>query len=208
MKYLELHPGGKLIEFKWNSEMGAYDQRDVTGHAPGFIWHETRVTSDTTLNDVFLLLDKHIEIFDVIIGNWCKDYVEEALSKSEPNEGLEYAELYWKFTVDEDWQDQNKTTFSGHKFPQFRAVRKDGKKCYIEMTPTYKLKHLPLKLRPNADLFDKGSYYRNKDCKNPDKYYQRFDLITYTLGDILYGIIREFSFLGNPKRRDDVVFKR
>lgn len=207
MKHFELHPGGKLVQFEWNSETGAYDQTDVTDHAPRFLWRETRVTSDTTLNDVFLLLEKHIEIFDVVIGNWCKDYVAEALSKSEPDNSLDYVELYWNFTVNEHWQDSNKTYFGGHEFPQFGAIGKDGMNYAIEMTPTYKLKHLPLKLRPNVDLFDEGAYYRKKDYKNPEKYRQGFDVISYTLGDILYGIIWELSFFGDPKNRDNEVQK-
>lgn len=205
MRHLEIHPGGKLIQLEWNSESGDYDQSDVTDHAPRFLWDEVRLNDETTVNDIFLLLDKHIEIFDLIIGNWCKDFVKEALSQDFNGESeLEYAELSWRFTLNYHHEREDERVLNGHHFPDFGAIGKDGINYGVSFTPTYELKRLPLRLNPSSTLFNEGEYYRNKDNKNPSKYSENIQNVSYNLGHVLFGIIWELSLYGDPKKRDEV----
>lgn len=203
MDYVELQTGGKLIRYKWNGDKGEFDQTDATEFAPRFLWDECRVTDATTLNDVFLLLNENIDIFDVVIGNWCREFVDEALN-NEPEEESDLAscDLQWNFTTQRYYADENQTELEGINHPNFGGTGKDGVSYGISFTPVYKMKNVPLRLIHSATLFDEGEFYKNKDYKNPDKYTQTFDRVSFTLGDILYGIIWELSWYGNPSERD------
>lgn len=201
MRYLELHPGGKLIQFKHNRETGKEDQTDVTDLAPTLLWTELRVCTDTTLNDVFLLLKEHIDFFDMVIGNHCKAYVEEAFSKYDDKDtDLVSVTLNWNFTINNNWED-GEDEFAGYDFPNLGAVGANEEKYSVSFLPVYKYKHLPLVLVSESEIFNEGKYYKNKDYKNPDKYKQSIKHTSYSLGSVLYGIIWELSFFGDPASR-------
>jgi hypothetical protein len=194
---LIIQPGGKLVSKYWvyddTSEKGEWKYDDVTNTAICRLFDRCTLDEQTTLRDVLLLLNTNLPMFDLIIGNWCKEYVCEGLAEQvEKNENVSYLELYWLL---EFFEDEDDKYTEGNRFPSFHGVGLDANENYgninIGMIPVNEISHLNIKLN---DLYfvsnDTGEvFYRNPE---------------YTLGQILYGIIWELSFLGNPNSRVDL----
>lgn len=232
MKILEtdtliITKGGKLVNNYWNGDLMKYVQVDVTDKAICKINNHCILDDDVTLEDVFLLLNTEIDVFDAMIGNWCKDYVEEGLkhvinmtkdkaSIYNPDE-IEYLELNWDFYYDDNTKYGQ--SFYGHDKPSFGGVGfklKEDKLCewkdkdgtdIIEWnkgsripwslmgTPVYELKHLPVKLKDEIKV-----YNDNTESKDFHKIINTYKGASFTLHNILYGIIWELSFHGSPTK--------
>lgn len=222
---LEIRKGGKLVETKWVyddvAEVGAYHEFDRTDKVFRYLWDICELEEGVTLKDIFLLLNTDLDIFDVIIGNWCKDIVTEGLtqpekpydlSKYDP-EQIEYLELYY---TPEYSDNKYGTHIYGFHRPDFGGVgvvlQNDGDMEYYKkgdriswgicMTPTNELINIPVKL---SDKFDICHDILNKEVKRGEAYpppIASFKNPEYTLGCILHGIIWELSFHGGPEKRD------
>jgi hypothetical protein len=216
--------GGKLIKTYWYyddaSEEGEYRVKEVTDQAIRLLFEEVELDDDVTLKDVFLLLNTELDLFDAVIGNWCKEFTQEALSapgkpydntKYDP-EMIEYLELRKSITIDKCL---GKTNTYGTSRPDFGGVgvvlqKDDDVEHYkkgdritwgITFTPTNELINIPLKLNKDMPIYYMD--YDSKDLKEWDKTIYTCPDVTYTLGDILNGVVWELSFHGGPDSRDD-----
>jgi hypothetical protein len=223
---LEIRKGGKLIQTKWVydrvAKKGEYKEIDRTDTALRHLFDACELAEDVTLEDIFLLLNTELPIFDSIIGNWCKDIVREGLAGPRKpyvhdEEGIEYLELYYTPEITKNYGDERGDVMHGLKRPDFHGIgfvrtkdevdewgtvrHKKGERTNwsICMTPTNEMMNIPVKLNNKVEIYEDD--YK-ADVKYPAKKVFEFDNPEYTLLDILHGIIWELSFHGGPQTRD------
>jgi hypothetical protein len=191
MGILTIKSNGRVEHKYWADK--AYAIEDVTEKPCEYLFERCILDDDVTLRDIMLVLNANLEIFNVVLGNWCKEYVTEALSEPADSPrikdyNLECLELYWVFN-------QSSDDTSGYQMPGFQGVgvEVDGQRIdyAIEFIPSYCLLNVPVKLKKTAALYDDDDY----KCELPNP--------IYTLGHILMGIIWELSFTGSPENRDE-----
>lgn len=213
MEELELRKGGILIctdgrvgKRKW--------KRDVTATAPAYLFRRCRLAKNVTLRDVFLLLRKHEKLFTAVLRNWCAEYTAEALAtKGDPYtkrysaDGIEYLKLQkwlsvWSFPKKQWASADDITHFGGVGFALRRASKELGvPKGYrmswgVDFTPVHQLANIPLRLDDEYIVTVEGG----DDPKTNQEH--RYLGATFTMGEILHGILWELSFHGSPKDRD------
>lgn len=219
---LEIRKGGKFVETKWvydeDKDEGFYQEFDRTESAIRYLFEPCELAYDVTLEDIFLLLNSELTIFNLIFGNWCEEFVKEGLTKSpipynlekyDP-EQIEYLELY--YTPEYDKSDaQNR--LNGFLMPNFHGVgvklredtesykKGDRIKWGINLSPINTLIKIPVKLNKRFIIHEDN--IQSKPDEKP-KVLGEFENPQYTLGNILYGIIWELSFYGPPEERDKV----
>ena len=210
---------------------GEYVEKDVTDRALRFIFEPCELEEGVTLRDIFLLLNTELDIFDAIFGNWLKEIVTEGLTKpSKPyvfdEEGIEYLELYWSFYYDDgsrygpSFYGYNRANFHGIGWERkedkfFDWLDKDGNKVVehakgsrtnwgICFTPSNELINIPVKLDTTATVFDDNLDHEGDHKAKTGWHYPitEYKGASYTLGNIIHGIIWELSFHGGPSSRD------
>jgi len=236
---LELRKGGLLVETRWKYDetikKGEYVERDVTQNAIRYLFEPCELEEGVSLRDIFLLLNTELEIFDAVIGNWCKEIVTEGLTQpAKPYtgqydpDGIEYLELYWSMYYDNGTK--YGPSFYGYHRPDFHGIGyelkedklfdwidKDTGKPAVEWPKGARINwgisfsrandliDIPVKLDDKATVFDdnlksKSDHQAKTGWGYPLAEYKG---ATYTLGNILYGIIWEMSFHGGPESRDE-----
>lgn len=220
---LRISKGGKLIENEWvydkEKEEGSYVDFDRTENAIRHLFDACELEEGITLKDVFLLLNTELDIFDSVLGNWCKEIVTEGLSK-EPKiydlsvyspDQIEYLELY--FTPGYESY-EGKDSFYGFSRPDFHGVGvvlQEEKDFYkkgeripwgISFTPANELINIPVKLNKEFTIYHSILSKPEYDGSPDFGVIKRFNNPQYTLGHILNGIIWEMSFYGGPETRD------
>lgn len=201
---LTIKSGGQIVLSKYDEP-----DKDVTEYALSYLMEECVLDDDVTLRDIFLILQRDLSIYKMLIGNWVDEIVAEGLS-GKPFEGdpedckIDYLELYWEMAV----KIGKKPSFSGYLFPQFHGWGTWTDKIFpnqpddykggiaVGLTPTYELIDIPVKLRPTATVTISKNYRQ----KNDD--IQEYVNPEYSLFQILYAIIWELSFFGKPESRD------
>jgi|SRR5581483_223364 len=216
---LVLVKGGKLLHTEWvydrEKKKGSYVTSEVTNTAPALLFEYCDLAEDVTLKDIFLLLNTHLDIFDSILGNFCKAIVTEALTGPEPVKDtieIEYLELYKVYHVNfEDketyggahpyfggigFEEKEDRYDSGGNLMQLKGQRINWGVSFSK--PSY-LAQYPVKLNRQLKFYD--------DTSGSPTAFQEiacYDGISYTLGDILYGILWELSFYGNPAETQEM----
>lgn len=216
---LKITKNGKLLKTKWiydeKKDIGSYKTCDVTNFAPYHLFEICDLDTDIRLKDIFKLIKKHEDIFEIILGNWCKDFINEGLKKRKKKytgkydkDEIEYLELYW---ILEQQIFEDGEYFYGIEFPDFHGIGYKLKEEYmyhkkgerinwsVSLTPVNELMNIPVKLKRTADIY-KDDYTIKK--LNAQKKIE-IKGMQFTLGHILYGILWELSFHGNPKNRKD-----
>lgn len=218
---IELRKGGKLIEIKWVYDKakgeGEYQEFDITKQAIRHLFEVCELEEGVTLKDIFLLLNTELDIFDAVIGNWCKDIVTEGLTQPEkpydlstydPDQ-IEYLELV--YTPEYDLDGDDKDVLYGIHRPDFGGVgvvlqaenehHKAGERIAwgVSFTPSNELINIPVKLSDKFSIYE-GILKWDKTSTG-DRVLASFSNPTYTLGGILEGIIWELSFHGGPGSR-------
>ncbi len=173
MAKLIIKKGGKVFRKNYNSEY------DVTDNAFQFLFEDCYLEDDIILKDIFVILKRHADIYDAVLGNWCLDFVEEAFSDNpKKDEDLSCAELYWSFS-----ESEVKRTHSF--FPCFHGIGLDSETQY-SLSLTQPSEILDTKLRLNHSVVIGEQEYQ----------------IAYSFGQILNGIIWELSFHGSPDDKE------
>jgi len=210
---LILKKSGILIKENYNSDTEKLETEDVTNTSPGHLFDVCELEDGVTLRDVFLLLQKNIDIYNMIIGNWVDEVVDEGLNnkdkENKKDNEVEYLELYW--FLDHHKYSNTSEEMYGMLFPNFHGVgyeskedKEDIKKGEItsyavEFTPTYELINCPIRLKEEM-AFIETDYSKKDGTPWVERNYKKCH---FTLGHILYGIIWELSFCGSPKERDE-----
>lgn len=231
---LEIRKGGKLIETKFvydEDEKGEYKEIDQTHQAIRFLFETCELSPEITLKDIFLLLNTELELFDVVIGNWCKDIVTEGLTKPEKSyveddEAIEYIELSYTPEYYKNYSNKNNLSgltrldlngvgFARKKVKYFDWNNEDGTPAIeynigertpwsLSFTSTNELINIPVKLS-NSFVIVEDDYKKTTKITAAEELYPKLlvaDNPDYSLGNILYSIIWELSFYGGPDSRD------
>ncbi len=77
--FLELRKRGRLFQSYWSQSKRKVLTKDVTENAPKFLFEDCEIQEGVLLRDIFLLLMKHLDIFSLILQNWCTEIVHEGL---------------------------------------------------------------------------------------------------------------------------------
>jgi len=224
---LTLAKGGKLFQTSWNSEIQDYETKEVTDQALRLLFEICELEQGVTLKDIFLLLNTELDIFNAVLGNWCKELVTEGLTQPQrlytgqyDPDAIEYLELYWDFWYNASIKDG--PCFRGYERPDLHGkgfeLKEDllhswknddgtpavewpkGKRIpwSLSFQKTNDLINIPVKLDGTVSV-----YNDNLDDKNWHEELMKFEGAGYTLGNILYGIVWELSFFGGPEDRNE-----
>lgn len=182
---LEIKPGGKILMWNWDPSVKAYSAKDVTGSESYYFMESCILADGVTLRDLFLILDKDLPFYERIIGNWVEDIVKEGLTEEPIKDSqIDMLEIYADIEIDED----NK--ISAFSFPGFHGYNTEEDMAYaLAFSGANDLIDLPVKLR------DKVIFFNNKNEIT------EYGGATFTLYQILFGIIWELSFHGGPSTR-------
>ena len=201
---LRIKKGGIVELTRWDSKRKkpGYSTTDVTDRAHKLLFEPVTLDDDVALRDIFLILQRELDFYNTLFGNWCKEIVNEAFSPAENNQkpltedGMQYLEVFWLIT---EGKHKEKMSLSGHHFPAFHGwgIWDDGTEggFGVEFTPVYQLLDYPVKLNNDMIIYDEVPGKTSESTRT-------YNDITYTLGHVLYAIIWELSFFGSPTMRD------
>ncbi len=196
MEGLKIISGGKLLRTTWvydeDTDVGSYVTDDVTNVAPSCLFDACTLNEDVILRDVFYLLERHLDVFQIILNKWLSEIVEEGLRPFLENETeIKYVELYW--SVEHSQEDK---TLSGNIFPEFHGIGTSAEiPISLMFTPTNEIAGLPLKLCDEFKIYPSIT-------ENEGRQTHSYKGPQFSLGQILYGIIWELTWLGSPTERD------
>lgn len=198
MDSITIKPGGKIISRTWKrkKKKGKWVKEDITDKTLyHLLWPPCKIGKGVTLHDIFLILERDLSFYKVLINSWVDEIVAEGLTPcdlpSDPN--IKYVEVYWHVSYDKDDNDDNEL-YSDILFPQFHGVsaRKDGVPYSLMYTPANRLADKPIKI---------GKAAIGPDFGKPDTWLN-FDKSSMSLLQILYAVVFELSWSGSPKMRD------
>lgn len=188
---------------------------DNTSFAIRFLFDECTLEEGVTLRDVFLLLDSNLDMFDIVLGNWTREFTTEVLhGSSEKSSDLDHLYLEWSLNVDDHWsedgQKTGRTHVDGNLYPGFHGwgtYHGEGVKGRfgVSLSPASSLADLPLKLVETFSIHNNKAWWesRGSEKEKPwEEFSTVYDHAGFTLGQILQGIIWELSWNGNPTSRD------
>lgn len=210
---VEVRPGGQVFWLP-GPKANTTGWQEVTDSAPRFLWESCRFAEGVTLRDLFTILRRDIDLYEVIFGNWVKEIVSEGLDNEPEESGLSHLCLSWVVTVNDHWdevaqQNTEGKAVSGYTFPDFHGIGETDITYSVAFTPLYQMMDLEVKLDRNFVISDEAEFFRAH--RKAGEYPQRgeFDTTyqdsTFNLMQILYGIIWELSFFGGPTERDETA---
>jgi hypothetical protein len=192
---LEIRPGGLLVSSYWDKESKSFKEEDVTNQSIRLVFENCQLHAETTLQDVFLLLNSQIEMFVLFFGSLVEEMTNEALiPASNKTDDIKFLELYWHLSYDVD-PFTNKEVLAGTRFPSFHGVGENDFYS-VALSKINNLTHLKLKLRDEAIIHDFRKEVNTEIAK--------FANMEYTFGQIIHGIIWELTFYGSPTMRDEM----
>lgn len=200
--HCEVRPNGKLFLKKFgNPDM------DVTSIAYKFLWREVVFADGATLNDLLLIVKENVELFDSIIGCWCKEYIQQLNEESEATKDIQYLEFSWQSDVIDDFYHPGKNMLCGNIYPRFSGIGQNDTYA-MSFTHMSSMKHFPIKLKSEYTIFKESDFYRDGKKFGYDKikmsdYEIKFDNCTYSFGQVLFAFFYEVSWFGKPAQRDE-----
>jgi len=203
---LTINKGGILNKTEWEydekTDSGDYVVTEVE-EPIGVLGEECDLGEGVTLRDVFILLNKDVNLYSLILRNWTKEIVTEGLSgKTHQGDDLniDYIELYWHIEKIIDKEDGNH--LCGASFPALHGYGDWDEKTKGGISlvglPAYSIIDLPLRIAKKTSVHTTDLDDINNRHNGP------FDLgeLTPTLFSLLYGVVWELSFFGSPEDRD------
>lgn len=186
--------GDKLIKESWNSEKQSWEEEDVSYALPYYLF-EPCVIEGATLGDILRLMKPHLKILSIVLNNWVEEFIKEAEREEIPegwgNAGdLDYLELSYYA----EWEEKEDRLI-GHDKPDLSGH--EGEDVYsVSFMPMNLLTSLPVKL---------GGFKVFHSVMNSGRQggvIAEYEKSTFTLGQILHGIVWEMSWYGPPEERN------
>lgn len=182
-KKIVLSRGGKLIRFYWSSDDEELKTEDITTEVPSpYLLHNTcfEIETGLTMKDVFVFLNQNLDYWDLIIGNWLKEYVTQSFEpvpqKNDSSNDYTFSYLYTYLDMSCSVIDGEKT--SGFPFVCFggKGFDKAGNEINLGFGRfhTAEFNDLPVKiessLKVNCTNFDIDylNYWTKKKLKDSD----------------------------------------
>lgn len=191
--------GGNLIKEDWDENSQKWVKIPVD-FPFRYLMESCELSDGLTLRDIFLFVDKHLDFFNSIVGNWLIDYVNYAL-RGEKEESSETDDRDGKLTClnlkDYYYYEEKDGKYSFLKyshFPQFDADGIDSETGEIipysvSFVDIHDLLDLPIKISKTE--------FHPENYKSPENIFE-FTEYSNTLFQIIYAIFWELSFYGGP----------
>jgi len=206
MKELILKPSGLLEYKKWNTDTLQYDVEELSDIASSFL-NEYITLDNIVLKDLFLLIEKNIDIFEIIFRQWIREYTAAVLYgtpelKKDGENDVDYLELYWNISIDDEgihvpgWPEFHGIGIA--KFDDAHYKAGDIIKWGIGLSPMQNYANTPLVLKATANVNITDKHY--KTISNND-----YPTESYTLYQIIQGVMYEMSFHGSPSDSLDLL---
>jgi len=226
---LKITEKGKLKEKYWSPKSKRYLYKDVTKSAIKLLFEPCELDKACTLKSVFKLLESNLDQFNAVLGNWTKELVTEGL-KTKPApykvgpEEIEYLEVYYN-PIQTRWKKYG-DNFCGFNRPDFHGMgferkktkyfgwkNSDGSKAVeaakgsrtpygVSFSAPNTLINIPLKLNNKFTIYEEDMNNKVTTTNRGWRELITLDNPEYTLGQILYSIVWELSWNGNPANRD------
>lgn len=181
MIFLTLKSGGILEKEVLDAFEKKHYKEDVSSQAICYLFYPIEIEKGVLLKDLFLLINRNLEIFDSIFGNWCKEWVQEGLKEGKKLENLSHVYLEHFFTIS---QIGDKQILDGTEAPECHLAGVDFGKYDIGSVSAADLAQLPLILK------QEGMLWKNSEIS--------FNKCTFTLGQVIQGFLGELSWHGSP----------
>jgi hypothetical protein len=136
------------------------------------------------------------------LGNWCSEYIDECLigTPADVDKAIEFIDLCWRINTD-------KTTTYGLNFPECYGTgytltedsedgiwkKGDVIRWGISLTSINQLAYIKLRLIDTLEVYNDDHKSENF-CEKIEEYPGP----TFSLGHILFGLLWEISWHGNP----------
>jgi len=182
---LQLRKGGKLFTSEWNIQEKNYMEREILQEdLLSHLYDSICFGKNITLRDIFLFMSRNVSAFSAVVAcPFLEDLIEEALAEPKIDEERDIAILKLSRVL---------TVEDGKLNSYFEFYGVGKKECYaLEFTPINELALYIIVLDEEIvieDVDDNKIYLKAKK--------------TYTLADILIGIIDELAFMGPPDVRE------
>jgi len=192
---------GGTLEYCTHEYNEEYDRReqvivDVADTVHRFLFNECSIEDGVTLRDLFTVIEKDAQLFEIIIPHYVPEFIEES---KQPIEGKpafnsdSQLEIYWSNEHD-NYDGVNELV----SFISFHAISaKDELPSALDFIPVNHLIDLPIILNTDFKVYGRIGY--------PDKDPTTFDFgtKTFNLIEIVRAIFYELSFYGPPSRRNE-----
>ncbi len=171
MAYLFINKNAEVI---LNEYQG---QKNVTDFAYRFLHNQCDIEDGVTLKEIFTILNRDLGLYDLVLGNWCREFVEQAFSETNPKRTDDfYLELYWRAECEDG-------ILQGLEFPAFHGVGIENDTIVqysLSFSQPSDLMNVPLKFNNILEI-------NGTTCQ-----------LKFSLLQILQGIIWELSYHGSP----------
>lgn len=179
---IKIAKGGNLVSREWDSEAADFVEEKICGEELYLHLHSSVCLGvGITLRDIFVLLSKDIIGFSAITGcPFLEELIAESLSDPVFNTDKEKIALLElsRFAVVHNAELHLNFDFHG---------RGEKDEYALEFSPLNELVHIPLVLDEKVSII-------NGDT---EEVYLKTNM-TYTLADLLTGIVEELAFIGPP----------
>ena len=195
---------------------GRLNEVDVTGRAHELLFELTTVHAETTLGDIFRLMEAspllqkfyRRDFAEELCAEARKGAVELPASERAPHEGIEYLELYQQWGLDTSTNEYSGTQRLqlhgiGHELaedlPEERRKKGERIEWSVSLTPLREVLSLPVKVNAEVriteeDATAKAYMSEIRRARNAD----------VTLGQVIHGLLWELSFHGGPQEQREV----
>lgn len=169
-----------------------------------------------TLRDVFLLVNKHLDIWGLLLGNWCKEFITAGLTREKEKEKeddlvIDHLRVYTYMEITKykdgefNFTPKDRLDFDGRgTVKKGDHWMKAGEEINIgiNLTPIQNLLDYPIKIDKEYELwyhdYSIKTEMEDEKWKNPNKLFEFKDLEA-SLFQFLYTIFWELSFHGGPE---------
>jgi len=208
---LELTRNSELVEtyyeYDEDKEEGFYKERKIDKITAHYL-HEIgcELEEGVTLGGLFKYLDKNLELWDFLVGNWCAEIVKEGLKEPEEKiDDLKGIELYWSCEKSKYEPNEEAELYLGYRMEvhgRGLEVKDDNgnmtsESYSISFIKANTLAQLPI-LIDTSLVLEEIEYYDNYKSTKTILGKQ-----VPTLFQIVHSILWELSFHGGPKEREE-----
>lgn len=220
MQHLILRPGPQLVMRAFRPEPDDTGRRlnevDVTGRAHELLFELITVHAETTLADIFRLM----EASPLLQKFYRRDFAEELCAEArkgaaEPpareraaHEGIEFLELYQQWGLDtstNEYSGMQRLHLHGighelaEDLPEERRKKGERIEWSVSLTPLRELLALPVRVKAEVRITEEDA-----TAKAYMSEIRRARCNGVTLGQLIHGLLWELSFHGGPQEQREV----
>jgi hypothetical protein len=218
MQHLILRPGPQLVirAFRPEPDGNRLKEVDVTGRAHEHLFELVTVHAETTLADIFRLM----EASPLLQKFYRRDFAEELCAEArkgaaEPpareraaHEGIEFLELYQEWGLDtstNEYSGMQRLHLHGighelaEDLPEERRKKGERIEWSVSLTPLRELLSLPVRVKDEVRITEEDA-----TAKAYMSEIRRARCADVRLGQVIHGLVWELSFHGGPQEQLEV----